>query len=660
MTCGVAGGPTHTHLADMITLARIAGRRASDDSPHQRRPGLASRLLSASPAARRLLILAVAAGFSAGALLVAQIVLLSSAVHRVFILDQTLADVWPLLGVMLVLLLLRAGLIWAQEVSAQGAASRVKQSLRSQLLARLYALGPAYTRRERSGELVNTAVEGIETLDPYITQFLPARALAVMLPLLVLLVVFLIDPWTTLVLLFAGPMLLLLLAVIGGRAKALTERRFLELSWLSAFFLDVLQGLVTLKMFGRSREQADTIERISQHYGKTTMEVLATAFQTSLMMEWAATAATAMVALEASLRLTNGAITLDRALAVLLLTPEFFLPLRQMAVKYHIGTAGKAAAERVFGVLKEEEGKEGKEGKNGKEGRKTGEPEGRTPEAHSLLTEPVLRPAQVVLRSTAEPCEIRFEDVWFAYPPRGQDGGQLSEEPAAVSATVLRGLTFTMPAGQTTALVGATGAGKTTVASLLLRFVEPDAGRITVDAAALAGIDPAAWRRRIAYVPQLPHIFHGTAMDNIRLARPEASLDAVIAAAQAAHAHEFIQKLPQGYDTPLGEGGARLSGGQRQRLALARAFLKDAPILLLDEATANLDPVSDALVRDALARLAAGRTVLLIAHRLELAAAHQIVVLHDGRAAEIGDHATLLAQNGLYAHLVATYTANDH
>ena len=621
----------------MTALLRIAGKRSSDDAAQHQQPGLVSRLLSASPTARRLLILAVAAGFTAGALLVIQIVLLSSTVHRVFVLDQTLADVLPLLGAMVALLLLRAGLIWAQEVFAQSAASRVKHSLRGQLLARLYALGPAYTRRERSGELVNTAVEGIETLDPYVTQFLPARALAVLLPPLVLLAVFLIDPWTTLVLLFAGPMLLLLLALIGGQAKALTERRFLELSWMSAFFLDVLQGIATLKMFGRSKEQASNIERISQHYGKTTMEVLATAFQTSLMMEWAATAATAMVALEASLRLINGSLPFDRALAVLVLTPEFFLPLRQMAVKYHVGTAGKAAAERVFAVLDGAgaEGEEGKEGKEGKEGQ---------------------RVALGVERSASETrFDIRFEDVWFSYPPRAQDGGQLSEE----LATVLRGLAFAIPHGQTTALVGATGAGKSTAASLLLRFIEPDAGRITVNGEALTGSDPAAWRRCIAYVPQAPHIFHGTALDNIRLARPDASLEQVIAAAQAAHAHSFIQALPQGYDTPLGEDGARLSGGQRQRLALARAFLKDAPLLLLDEATASLDAESEALIRAALARLTANRTVLLIAHRLELAfSADQIVVLDAGRAAEIGDHATLLAQNGLYTHLVATYTAS--
>ena len=257
----------------------------------------------------------------------------------------------PLLAVMLVAALLRAVILWSGDVLAQRSASRLKGDLREKLTQRLSLLGPAYTQSERSGELVNTVVEGVEVLDDYITTYQPARLLAVIVPVFVLIVIFLLDPLTTLILLFTGPILVLLLALIGSRAKGITEQRFLELSWMSAFFLDMLQGLATLKMFGRSREQIENIREISQKYGSTTMEVLRTAFQTSLVLEWGGTIATALVAVEVSLRLMGGTLPFNRALAVLVITPEFFLPLRQLAIKYHAGTAGKAAAERIFAIL---------------------------------------------------------------------------------------------------------------------------------------------------------------------------------------------------------------------------------------------------------------------------------------------------------------------
>jgi ATP-binding cassette subfamily C protein CydD len=412
-----------------------------------------------------------------------------------------------------------------------------------------------------------------------------------------------------LILIFTGPVLVLFLALIGSRAKEITERRYLELSWMSAFFLDVLQGLATLKMFGRSREQIETIREISVHYGNTTLEVLRTAFQTALVLEWGGTVATAFVAVEISLRLMSGGISFERALAVLVITPEFFLPLRQLAIRYHAGTAGKAAADRIF----------------------------------AILDQPLPSPRSSTSRSSVPArLDLRFDQVSFAY-----DGGQ---RPA------LQDFSLHIPHGQTVALVGATGAGKTTVANLVLRFIEPDGGSITVSGAPLNEIDPAAWRSRLAWVPQQPHLFYGTIAANIRLANPNATQEEVVAAAMAAHAHEFIEKLPQGYDTAIGEQGARLSGGQQQRLAIARAFLKDAPFLILDEATSHLDAESEALVQDALDRLLRGRTALIIAHRLKLAyTADQVVVMQQGRAVETGKHATLVAENGAYRQLVASY-----
>ncbi len=567
------------------------------------------RLLRYNRSARILLYLAVAAGFLAAVCVVAQAWFLSVVVNRVFILRQTLNAVLPLLLAMLGLAFLRALIVWSSAVLVQRAASCLKGNLRADLTQQLLALGPAYVQGERSGELVNAAVGGVEILDEYITVYQPTRLWAMLVPLLMLLVVLILDPLTTLILLFTGPVLVLLLALIGSSVKDITQRRFQELNWMSAYFLDILQGLATLKMFGRSREKIETIRQISTRYGSTTLEVLRTAFQTALVLEWGGTIATALVAVEIGLRLMSGGISFERALAVLVITPEFFLPLRQLAVRYHAGTAGRAAADRIFAILDQ------------------------VPAASRPATTRSIVPARL---------DIQFDRVSFAY-----DDGQ---RPA------LQDFSLHIPHGQTIALVGATGAGKSTVANLLLRFSEPQNGSITIAGTPLDEIDPGAWRSQVAWVPQQPHLFYGSIADNMRLAKPNATHDEVIAAAEAAHAHDFIAQLPQGYDTPIGEQGARLSGGQQQRLALARAFLKDAPFLILDEATSHLDAESEALIQDALDRLLHGRTALIVTHRLKLIyTADRVVVMQQGHAIETGRHADLLAQNGVYRQLVASY-----
>ncbi len=568
---------------------------------------------------RRLVILAVACGVLAAILHLVQLVLISEIVSGVFIGDQDRAGVRPLLVVMLVLIGIRPFILWLSDIIVQRASSLLKASLRQRITSRILQLGPAFTSTERSGELVNTAVAAVENIDGYLTEFLPARYMAAIVPAITFLLVLAIDPWTTLVLLFAGPMLILLLALIGGRTKAIAERRFWELSWMSAFFLDILQGIPTLKLFGRSREQVDNIQEISRQYGNTAMELLRTAFQTSLVMEWAATAATAMVALEVSLRLMNGAIPFNQALAALLLTPEFFVPLRQMALRYHAGVTGKTAATRLFDVLD------------------TPIPVG-TPAAQSEAATAAPETDIRTLPSGA----ITFCNVHVAY----DEGRRIA----------LDGISFTIAEGQQVALVGPTGSGKSTVANLLLRFIQPDTGTVTVGGVALSSLAPEAWRTQVAWVPQNPHLFFGTVADNLRLARPQASAAELEHAAREANAHEFITMLSRGYDTPIGEQGVRLSGGQRQRIAIARAFLKQARILVLDEATANLDEENEALIRDALARLTRGRTVLMIAHRLQMVQdVDTIIVLENGRIAEMGSPADLSDRSGSYHTLVTAF-----
>jgi thiol reductant ABC exporter CydD subunit len=507
-------------------------------------------------------------------------VLLAQVVGRVFLGHQTLAaTALPLLG-MLSLVLVRGGLLWSGEAAAQRAADTLKHGLRARIAARLVALGPAHTRGQRAGELVYVAGEAVEALDAYVTRYLPARALSAVVPVLVALLVLALDPWSLVILLFAWPVLLLLLALIGIRVRDLTERRERELAWMNAHFLDMLRGLPTLELFGRSADAATTIQRVSTRHAAATMDVLRTAFQSSLVLEWGAVGATAMVAIETSVRVMSGGLAFDHALAALLLAPEFFLPLRRLSLEYHAGKAGAAAASRVHALLDLREPRRATGGR-------------RLPARHDL----------------------RFDDVRVAY-----DGGA---RPA------LRGFSLEVADGQMVALVGPTGAGKSTVGEILLRFLEPDGGSVEVGGTPLADLDPRLWRTRVAWVPQHPALFHGTIAANIRLARPEASDQEVVAAARAAQAHQFISDLPAGYGTEVGEGGSRLSGGERQRLALARAILKDAPLLILDEATSHLDEGSQSLVLEALHGFRRGRTVLLIAHRAEVAAEADLVAVMD-------------------------------
>ena len=538
----------------------------------------------------------VAAGVVGLLCTIGVMLLLAATIDAVFLDGEELGEVAGLLVAAVGLLVIRGGCALASEVSADRASARLRAHERDQLVAHLFRAGPGGLSGQRVGEVATTVGAGVEALHDYATRFVPAAALGVIGPVVVFVAIAVLDPWTTPILLFTGPMLVLLLAVIGGRTRALTRRRFDELGWLSSFYLDMIRGLATLKAFRRSAEGGDTIEQVSKRYGDATMDVLRTAFQTSLVTEWAATAATALVAVQVSFRMIESGLSFGTALAVLVLTPEFFVPFRRLALEYHSGQSGRAALERIEELTAAS-----------------------TPAPPPPAPPTPMGTAGRAIGATAPSLDL--VGVTFTYPG--------SPRPA------LDRLDLHLDAAATVALVGPSGAGKTTIARLLMRFVEPTAGRILVDGRPITDVDAATWRRGVAWVPQDPALVAGTVADNIRLGAPDAPLDAVRAAADAARATGFVEQLPDGFDTVLGEGGLRLSGGQRQRLAIARAVLRDAPVVVLDEFTAHLDDTTEAEVLAAVAELLRGRTALVIAHRPQtIAAADRVVTLVEGRPAD--------------------------
>jgi ATP-binding cassette, subfamily C, bacterial CydD len=574
---------------------------------------LNQRLLHQAWISRAAFIAAVSLGFIGGIWIILQARTISQIAGRVFLQDETLAGIYPSLVGLLVIIFLRAITVFLSEGAAGAVAVRVKNNLRQMLSRRIFELGPAYVQGERSGELSAVVVDGVESLDAYFSQYLPQLVLAAVVPVAILVAVFPLDLLTGIVLLLTAPLIPLFMILIGKAGERLTKRQWLTLSRMSAYFLDTLQGLTTLKLLGRSQARAGEIEQVSERYRAVTIEVLRVTFLSAFALELVATISTAVVAVEIGLRLLAGRIAFEQGFFLLLLAPEFYLPIRLLGQRFHAGMSGVSAAVRIFEVL----------------------------DAPAPLPSANRPAAASSLLKIAEE-ELRFEQVSYSYPGR--------------SVSAVRDVSFTVLPGQQTALVGASGAGKSTIAMLLLRFIEPQTGAIYIGERQLQDIPASFWRTQVAWVPQQPHLFHATIAENLRLAKPGASQLELRNAAQLAYLDDWITALPLGYDTRLGEAGGGLSGGQAQRLALARAFLKDAPLLVMDEPTAHLDPEQESLLEQVTQSLCAQRRVILIAHRLPTVyRSSSILLMADGQVAEAGTHADLLRRRGQYFHLVQAY-----
>jgi ATP-binding cassette, subfamily C, bacterial CydD len=531
---------------------------------------LDQRLVRRARPVRLLLAADVVLGVSAAILVLVQATLLAWIVAQAFA-GASLADVSSELGVLGIVFAGRAALTWGFEVAGRRAASSVLSGLRLGLIERRLRHEPTALDGTEAGEIAASAVQGVDSLEAYFARYLPQVVLAVTVPLAVLAWVVRIDAASAGVMLLTLPLVPVFMWLIGRYTEERTREQWEALRLLSTHFLDVVRGLPTLRAFNRGQAQMAVIADVSDGYRRRTMATLRVGFLSGAVLELAATLGVALVAVTVGVRLADGGLGLQAGLTVLVLAPELYLPLRQLAAQFHASADGLAVAERML----------------------------------TLLDAPASAPrgGRLVAPSPAE-APVRLEQVSFAYPSRPN--------------LVLDRLDLEFEPGETVALVGPSGAGKTTVASLLLRFAEPSAGRITAGGIDLADCRTEPWRRLIAWVPQRPTVFRGTAAENIRLGDPAASELRIRDAAALAGADRFISALPSGYDTLLGDGGRPLSAGERRRVALARAFVRDAPLVILDEPTADLDRTSAEVVAEAIERLRVGRTVLLIAHRPEL------------------------------------------
>jgi thiol reductant ABC exporter CydD subunit len=538
---------------------------------------------------RTLLVVSVLLGVAAAVVIIIQAVLIAGILADVIIGGQGLDQVTGRLMWLAVVIAIRAGLSWASEEIARRSASSVTAGLRRDLVRHAARLGPRWRSGEHSGELAVLATTGVESLHDYIARYLPQLVLSVVIPLLMLAYLFTADLTSALIVALTLPLIPLFMALVGWYTDRQTKAKWESLSRLAGHFTDVVAGLPTLKVFGRAKAQAAAVRKVTEDYRSASMVTLRVAFLSSMVLELLASLSVALVAVAIGLRLVYGDLTLQVGLAVLILAPEAYLPLRQLGTQFHAAADGVAATAKILAIL----------------GTPAPSPGTRT----DLPEIPGLQLNAAVVGAAGE---------------RGTVGP----------------LSVHIPAGKCTVITGDSGAGKTTVLQLFAGVLPPDAGEVLVTANSapgqagtevdqsppggdraspraiqLAEVAPAAWRDRVAWAAQGGAMQAGSIRENLALGHPSADDATLRAALEAADAAGFIDELPNGWHTRLGDGGAGISQGQRQRLALARALAKPAPVLLLDEPTAALDEQTERRVLDGIARLSAGRTVVLVTHR---------------------------------------------
>ena len=511
------------------------------------------------------------------------------------------------------IMLLRGWFEYVRNMVAHKTAATVQVHIRKQLYAKVVELGPAFFGLERTGDVILAMVDGVEQLETYFGQYLPQLFVSALTPIGIFAFVVFLDLPSAVVLTGAA-----LVTMVAAQAFHRWDSR--NSMWRSraykafaAEFLDSVQGLGTLKSFGQSGSRAKILADKAHNLLRSTVWLLATsALSRGITDAGIAMGAAATLAVGAY-RVTDGDMTIAALLMILMMGGEVFRPLRELRVLLHQGMVAQAASMGIFNLLDAEP--------------------------------PIRASANPVAAGRLAPT-ITFDHVGFAYP-----GGRLAAH---------RDLDFTVAEGERIGIVGPSGSGKSSIVKLLMRNYDPTEGVIRLGGHDLKDLSFDDIRAQLAIVSQDSYLFHGTVEDNLRFGNPDATTEELEAAAQAANAHEFIARLPQRYQTVIGERGIRLSGGQRQRIAIARALLRDAPILVLDEALSAVDAENESIIQQALDRLMQGRTTLIFAHRLSsVIDADRILVLDEGHIAESGTHDVLMAKRGKYYELMAAQAQGD-
>lgn len=552
--------------------------------------------------------LSIALGTVNAILMIAGAYLLAQTIHDVMFEGRNLAQVthflWPLAGI----ILLRAIFLALSERLSAFAALKIKSAIRQTLLDKLTLLGPSYIEQPGQGATLNTLHNGVEALHDYYAKYLPGVAYSALIPLAILVVIFPTDYKAGLIFLLTAPLIPFFMILVGHKAEALNQKRWQQLAVLGNYFFDRIQGLTQLKLFNATRKELKQIAQISDDFRHATLSVLKIAFLSSFALEFLATISVALVAVIIGFRLFFGTLDFATGFVVLLLAPEFYLPLRQLGSHYHARLQGISAAADMLIILNA--------------------PLPANDNSHT---------ANINIDANNT---ISIHDLNFSYPNSNEG---------------IKNINLTLPSTGLVAIVGASGSGKSTLLDCMLGFHPEVIQHISIDQQPLTTANISQLQQSIAWIPQKPTLFYDTLAANIKLGNPSASHEALEHAAKQAGALEFINELPDGFNTLIGEQGEGLSGGQKQRIALARAFLKHAPILMLDEPTAHLDSQTEQLIQNAIAEYAKNHLVITIAHRLNTVKnAKQLIVMENGCIVQQGDFKALSQQSGEFAKLLQT------